>query len=205
MDPRKKENWTPGDPAHKKMIAYGIVAVFIGILLVLGMRSVSGPQLYAGDRLEVMACRQCQGSGQVGADRCPLCLGTKKLKVIIPGPAHPVELRGTVRDASAFPTPEDAQAVAAKEATEVTLKPVQGAVRNARLTFGSIHIEGKVTGRFRCDLPPGTYQVSIQAEGYPEHHEELVIPARKLPVWPKRPGLESTDEETLRPVFLLKH
>lgn len=201
----QKETWTPGDPAHKKLMAYGIVAVFVGIMAVLGVRSVAGPQLYSGDRQQNMACRLCQGGNSKG---CRLCLGRGQVKVIVPGPYHPVEVRGTVRDAGAFAGPEQAQQVADKESREVSLKPVQGAVPGARLVFQSdskkLTIEGKATGRFRCNLQPGRYRLLVQATGYQDLSLDFQVPARKLPVWPKKPGLDDLDEERLRPVFLLK-
>ena len=200
---QKVDSWSSGDPAHKKLLAYGIVAVFVGVMAVLGVRSVSGPQLYKGDRQEVMTCRLCQGSSK----QCKLCLATGKVKVIVPGPNHPLDLRGTIRDASAFPSAEHAQATADREAGEVSLKPVTGAVPNARLTFTkdgkSVPIQGKATGRFRCNLPPGNYQLSVEAEGYQPLKQSFEIPARKLPVWPARPGLD-LDDERLKPLFLLR-
>lgn len=184
-------------------MAYGIVAVFIGVMAVLGVRSVSGPQLFKGDRQETMICRLCQGNGK----DCKLCLSTGKVKVIVPGPNHPVDIRGTVRDAAAFPSLEQAQSTAEREAGEVGLKPVTGAVHNARLAFAkdgkTINIQGKATGRFRCNLPPGTYQLSIEADGYQPLKQAFEVPIRRQPVWPARPGLD-LDEERLRPLFLLK-
>ena len=207
MEKPKENSWTSGDPAHKKLIAYGIVGVFVGVLAVMGVRSVSGPQLFAGDRLESVACRLCQGTGKEGDKRCRLCLGTTKVKVIVPGPAHPVEVRGTVRDAAAFPNAEAAQAVAEKEAGVISLKPVEGAVHLARLVFETggkeIAIEGKATGRFRCVLPPANYHLRIEADGFQELKQDFPIAPLKQPVWPKRPGVSDKDDEKLQPVFLL--
>ncbi len=186
-------------------MAYGIVAVFVGIMAVLGVRSASGPQLYSGDRQQSMTCRICQGSNSKG---CRLCLGRGQVNVIVPGPHHPVEVRGTVRDAAAFASQEQAEEVAEKESREVSLKPVQGAVPGARLVFQSddkkLNIEGKATGRFRCNLQPARYRLLVQAPGYQDLSLDFEVPARKLPVWPKKPGLDDLDEERLRPVFLLK-
>lgn len=203
MKKRETDTFSTGDPVQKKLMAYGIVAVFIGVMAVLGVRSVSGPQLFKGDRQESVACKLCQGRGEKG---CKLCLSTGKVKVIVPGPLHPVDIRGTVRDAAAFPSPEAARTVADKEAGEVTLKPVQGAVHNAHLVFDKggkkIAIEGKATGRFRCNIEPGTYQLSIEADGYQPLSQSFEVPVRTQPVWPTRPGL-NLDDEQLRPVFLM--
>lgn len=203
----KKETWTPPDPAQKKLVAYAVVAIFIGVMAVLGVRSVSGPQLFPGDRQESIACKLCQSAGKQGNKRCRLCLDTGKVKVIIPGPEHPVDVRGSVRQAQAFRDQAEADEVAAKESAEVTLKPVRGAVANAKLSFiksgKTITIEGKATGRFRCNLPPGSYQVKVSAAGYQDLQQSFEIPVRKQPVWPTRPGLDF-DEEKLRPVFLLQ-
>lgn len=207
MNKPQKENWTPGDPAHKKLMAYAIVAVFVGVMAVLGVRSASGPQLYSGDRQEMTACRLCQASGKEGQQRCRLCLGKGQVKVIVPGPHHPVDIRGTVRDAAAFANPQEAQSVADREAQQVSLKPVQGAVPSARLQFElsgkTLNIEGKATGRFRCNLAPGRYRLRISAPNFQDLEREFEVPARQKPVWPTRPGLDNLDEERLKPVFLM--
>ena len=203
----KKSLWNFEDSAQKKLIAYAIVAIFIGVMAVLGVRSVSGPQLAAGDRQESRTCQLCKGTGKEGDKRCRLCLSAGKVQVIIPGPLHPVEIRGSVRQASAFRDMAEAQAVAEKESGEVSLKPVQGAIAKARLSFTkdgkTINIEGKAVGRFRCNLPPGNYHLSITADGYQELRQSFDIPARTQPIWPTRPGLD-LDSEKLRPVFLLQ-
>ena len=97
--------------------------------------------------------------------------------------------------------------MADREAGTVSLKPVQGAVHGARLIFDSgsqkINIEGKATGRFRCNLPPATYKLTIQADGYQDLTQDYPIAPRKFPLWPKRTGVEETDEERLQPVFLM--
>lgn len=185
-------------------MAYAVVAIFVGVMAVLGVRSASGPQLYSGDRQETLPCRDCKNGPM---KNCKRCLGRGKVKVIVPGPHHPVEIRGTVRDAAAFANPEQAQQIADKESREISLKPVQGAVAGARLTFElegkKLNIEGKATGRFRCNLQPGHYQLVVRAEGYQDLKMSFDVPVRTRPVWPKRPGLEDLDEERLRPVFLM--
>ncbi len=205
MSPSQHKDRLPViDQAKAKLVAYGVVAVMIGVMAVLGVRSVSGPQLYEGDRLESRTCRVCDGAGTQQGEKCRGCLGAKRVKVIVPGPEHPVEIRGTVRDLAVFPDLESAQAKAAQDASsqEVSLKPVEGAVRNARLEFksdwGQINVESKATGKFRCRLKPGDYRVTITAEGFPEETRELTVPARQLPVWPKNPGLSHKDEEQIQ-------
>lgn len=207
MSKPEKQSWQPADPAHQKLMAYIVVAVFIAVMAVMGMRSVSGPQLFQGDKLETVTCQVCQGSGHEGNRNCRLCLTKGKVEVIMPGPLHPVDIRGSVRDAAAFATAELAQAVSDREAKELRLQRPQGAVGGARLTFEKdgkkISIEGAASGWFHGNLPPGTYQVTVTAEGYQELHQSLEVPVRQKPVWPNRMGMD-LDTERLRPVFLMQ-
>lgn len=208
---QKKDIPRPVDSVQAKLIAYGIVAVFIGLITFLGIRSVSGPQLSKGDKLEVRTCRRCQGNGQEpGSDkRCRGCLGAKKVKVIVPGPEHPVEIGGTVRDLSAFENLESAQSLAQSESEPKNLTPVRGAVRGAKIRFqgpsGTIELESKATGRFRGALKPGQYQVEVKAPGFQDTRQELSLAPRTQPIWPKMPGVEESNEDQLRLHFVLKH
>lgn len=193
------------DTTKAKLIAYGIVAAFIGVMAVLGVRSVSGPQLYDGDKLESRDCPRCEGRGTFESEeRCRGCVGAKKLKVIIPGPEHPVSISGTVRDLGAFKNEAEAREVAEVDATtkKVTLKPVRGAVGNAQIVFKAAHgefvIQGKATGRYSCAMKPGEYEVTVTADGFPEKKEQLTVPVRTHPVWPKMPGYRHPDPDALQ-------
>ena len=190
-----------GDAARNKLIAYGIVAALVGVMAVLGVRSVSGPQLYKGDKLETMTCRICNGTGQVGGERCKGCLGAKKVKVIVPGPEHPVEVRGTVRDAGAFKDREEAQQQADAEPYKAGLNVVKGAVHGATIRFAgadnTIKIDGKATGRYRCALKPGNYKVTVEAEGFSPYQQQLTVEPLKDPVWPDMPGVPDDDHQSL--------
>lgn len=207
---QKKDLPRPLDSVQAKLIAYGIVAVFIGIITFLGVRSVSGPQLSKGDKLEVRTCRRCQGNGQEPASdkRCRGCLGSKKVKVILPGPEHPVEIGGTVRDLGAFDDLQSAQSLAQSESEPKNLTPVRGAVRQAKIRFhgasGKIELESKATGRYRGALKPGQYQVEVTAAGFQDWKQDLTIAPRTEPIWPKMPGVEESKEDQLRLHFMLK-
>lgn len=199
---REKNVPRPLDSVQGKLIAYGIVAVFLGLITFLGVKSVSGPQLHPGDRLESMTCRYCQGGGQnpEGDKKCRACLGTRKLKVVVPGPEHPVEIRGTVRDLSAFSDAESARQLAESDSEPRNLTPVKGAVRGARIRLqGSgktVELESKATGRFRAALKPGEYQVEVSAAGLKPWQQSLSLKPRTEPIWPKVAGLADSPEES---------
>jgi hypothetical protein len=197
-----------------KIAAYVVVAGFLAIMFVFGLRSASGPELHPGDRTESLACPVCSGSGEgkQPETRCQACLGNKKLKAVLPGPNHPVSLRGTVRDLSAFKDQEEAELVAATEATDTrpSLKPVTGAVAGATLLFESssgerTEVTSKAVGKFSTMLPPGQYRVSITAPGFQPYQQELTLSSRQQPIWPEVGGLDPSHIETTRlDLFLQK-
>ena len=143
----------------------------------------------------------CDGGGEVGSKRCGSCLGAKKLKVVIPGPNHPVKIRGTVRDLSVFESLDEAQNEAAKDAAskKLSLKAVKGAIREATISISgpdaSMVLESKSTGRFKSLLKPQEYRVTIEAEGYTSKTITIVVPPRIHPVWPKLPGGKALGED----------
>lgn len=189
------------DQSKAKVVAYFIVAAFFGLMLVVGIRSGGGPQTFEGDKIEVRDCRICSGSGESKGERCKGCLGNKKLKVVIPGPNHPAQIKGTVRDFSVFRDEADAQAEAAKDAaaTKMSLKAVKGGIRNASIlvkgSAGEIELETKSTGKYRSLLKPGEYTVVVNAEGFKEKTLSLTVAAREHPIWPKMPGQSRVDED----------
>ncbi len=197
------------DQTKAKLIAYAFVAVLIGVMLVVGMRSSGGPQLWDGDVVESMDCQSCQGSGEVEGERCRGCLGAKKLKVVIPGPNHPAQLKGTVRDLSAFKSEEEGREVAAREAAEtgLSLKPVQGGIGQAVLTLegaeATIALETKATGKYSSLVKPGEYSVTVTAEGFQDQTLTLIVEPREHPIWPRMPGQERAEQDvTTLDVFL---
>lgn len=180
-----------------KIAAYIVVAGFMAIMFVFGLRSAGGPELQDGDKVESLTCPVCAGSGEgkQAGTRCQACLGSKKLKAVVPGPKHPVDVRGTVRNLGDFKDQEEAATVIAKDAADwkVSLSPVRGAVANATVTFdgpsGRAEFTSKATGKFWGVLPPGEYQVTITASGYANQQQTLKIEPRQKPIWPEAGGL----------------
>lgn len=197
---RFKDDTPPIDQSKAKLIAYGIVAAFFALMLVMGLRSSGGPQTFQGDVVESRACLACQGTGENEGERCRSCLGAKKLKVVVPGPNHPVQIRGTVRDLSAFESLEKAQEQAAVDAKsrKLSLKPVQGAVREATISItgpeATIDLEPNATGKFKSLLKPQKYKVVVTAPGFAIEELTVEIPPLTQPVWPNLPGAKSMTE-----------
>lgn len=206
----KKEQGAPTfDQTKAKMVAYFIVAIIFGLMLVVGLKSGGDLKTFEGDKIEVRDCRKCQGTGEVEGERCKGCLGNKKLKVIIPGPNHPVKIKGSVRDLGAFKDEAEGRAVAAKDAasTKISLKAVQGGVGQATIVLKSasteMTLETKSTGKYQSLLKPGDYTAVVSAEGFKEKTLSLTVPPRKHDVWPKMPGQSRVDEDiTWFEVFL---
>ncbi len=188
-----------------KLAAYVVVAGFLAIMFVFGVRSATGPELHDGDRVESLTCPVCEGTGdgkQAGT-RCQACLGNKLLKAVVPGPKHPVDLRGTVRDSSAFKEQTEADKATAADAQnwKPSLTPVQGAVPQAQIVFegatGRTEFTSKATGKYWGVIPPGRYKVTVRAPGYTEHEQEIEIAPRTHPIWPEAGGLDPSLSESL--------
>lgn len=195
-----------GEYNQAKLAAYVVVAGFMALLLVFGLRSASGPHLYPGDRQVSLPCPVCSGSGQGRSDatRCASCLGAKKLKAVQPGPEHPAEVRGSVRTLSAFKDRPEAEAAAAHDALHRApgLTPVKGAVGSAQLLWegpqGGERVPVKATGIYVARLTPGTYRLTVEAPGFRPWHQEVVVPARQEPIWPEVVPPESHPPERLQ-------
>ena len=205
----RKDNATRVDNSKAKIIAYIVVAGFLALILVFGMRSAGQTALHEGDERKSIACKFCQGTGEVEGNRCKYCLGAKKVKAVIPGPNHPLRIQGTVWDLSAFESKEEAESFAAKsDYDKVSLRPEPQTVRQATLTFsdGSREtvLEGKINGRYRGFIPPGDYSLKVTAEGYQPEDLSVTIPEREHPVWPEMAGIQPDDEDQITYEIFLK-
>lgn len=189
-----------------KIAAYVVVAGFLALLFVYGVRTSGGPELFPGDKVEALVCPVCQGSGdgkQAGT-RCQACLGSQKLKAVVPGPEHPVEVRGSVRDLGRFRDQSEADEVAARDAANLkpSLNVVQGGLANARVVFeggpGRTEFESKATGKYWGVLPPGQYKLTVSADGFAPVSREMTVEPRSKPIWPEAGGLDPAEKETLQ-------
>lgn len=189
-----------------KLTAYAVVAVFVGVITFLGVRSASGPPVFPGDKLETRTCRQCQGSGTDDdpntGGRCPFCAGSKNCQVIVPGPNHPVNLRGSVVDAAAFKSKGEAELDAMLEVNDtVGLKPVKGAIGEASLVFQSgskkIELVSSGNGKFRGAIAPGDYDVTVKKSGYSDTSMKLHVPARSQPIWMEHAKMKMPDPDVV--------
>lgn len=198
------------DSGNAKIIAYIVVFGFIAIMLVFGIKYSGDTIVHKGDKKQSIVCKWCQGLGQVEEERCKHCLGAKKVKAIIPGPNHPLRIRGSVRDLSAFESKEEAASVALADAdySKVVLKPMRGAVGGAKLQFlkgeDKTEIVSKPSGRYHGFLPPGEYRLVIEEPGFQNYSQDYVVPVREHPIWPKMPGIELEDEDQLEMEIVLE-
>lgn len=192
------------DYNRAKIAAYVVVAGFLALLFVYGVRTSGGPELFPGDQVESLACPLCGGSGdgKEADTRCQACLGNKKLKAVVPGPKHPVELRGTVRDLAAFEDLAQAQSAAARDAanSKPSLTAVQGGIASAELVLegpsGRTEIESKSTGKYWGMVAPGGYKLTVKAAGFAPLTRELTVTPRQQPIWPEAGGLDGSVRET---------
>lgn len=191
------------DNSQAKIIAYIVVFGFIAIMLVFGLKNAGKAPLREGDREQSMTCKWCEGAGTLEGERCKYCLGAKKLKVIVPGPKHPVRIRGSIRDLSAFESEDEAREVAEKDAdySKVVLKPMRGAVGQAKIQFVKegykAELESKPSGRYFGYVEPGEYTMVVEVDGFAKYELPYTVPVRKEPVWPKIPGVEVEDPDQL--------
>lgn len=189
-----------------KIAAYVVVAGFLALMFVFGVRSATGPELADGDKVESLSCPVCQGTGEgkQAGTRCQACLGNKLLKAVVPGPHHPVDVRGTVRDLAAFKDQNEADTVAEADAKNLkpSLTPVKGAVAGAIITFenasGKTELTSKAVGKFSGVLTPGAYKVTVNADGYAPKQVDLTVEPRKAPIWPDVAGLDPISPDTLQ-------
>jgi hypothetical protein len=189
-----------------KIAAYVVVAGFMAIMFVFGLRSATGPELHDGDKTESLTCPVCNGSGdgREAGTRCQACLGAKKLKAVVPGPNHPVDLRGSVRDLAAFKDQAQADEITAYDAQnrKPSLTPVKGAVPRATIVFsgpaGTTEFSSKATGTFSGIIAPGQYKLTVTATGFATKNQDITIAPRQLPIWPEAGGLDPTLRESLQ-------
>jgi hypothetical protein len=190
------------DRSQAKVIAYIVVFAFLAIMLVFGIRSSSQTPLHEGDERRSITCQWCEGSGTLEGERCKYCLGAKKLKAIIPGPNHPLRIRGTVWNLGSFDSKAAAEEKAsAEDYEEVFLKARPQTVGQAKLTFKNdtdeVVLDSKVSGRFWGFIPPGEYTLTVEHPDFPNHQMQYTVPVREHPVWPQIPGVEIPDEDQL--------
>lgn len=104
------------------------------------------PAMVDGDKLAMLACPVCGGSGQVDGGQCRRCRGKKLVQHVIPSPQRPTYVEGHVyAPDSSSPVPQ----------AKVTLNSSEGS--------WTVHTDEQ--GRFGADLPPGSYPLTIEGPG----------------------------------------
>lgn len=73
----KEDKLRTVDQSKAKIVAYLVVAAFMAIMLVFGLRSSSQVPLHEGDERKSITCKWCEGSGEIDGDRCKYCLGPR--------------------------------------------------------------------------------------------------------------------------------
>lgn len=198
--------------SQPKAIAILFLACLAGFATWWAIGSLRDSNIYPGDKVETRQCRWCNGSGKdedaESQERtggvCPGCRGAKKVDVILPGPNHPVVIKGSVRDAAL------SDGLPYDEGPPNPLQPVKGAIPNAKIVFERggkpVETQTATTGRFRLAVPPGTYKVSIKADGFPSLSEEFEVHPRREPIWLEKANLITEEKlaDEMTPVFLLK-
>ena len=190
------------DSSKQKVIAYIVVFFFLAIMLVFGLRSSAQVPLHEGDVRKSITCKWCEGEGTLAGERCKYCLGAKKLKAIIPGPNHPLRIRGTVWKLASFKSKEEAEKAASEvDYSKVELRAADNTVGGTKITFKTgdevVEMQSKISGRYRGFIKPGDYTVTVEAPNFAPQTFDYKVPVRTKPVWPPIPGVEVEDEEQL--------
>jgi hypothetical protein len=181
-------------PRARRFFFLAVGAALMIPLAYLGIREARTPILYAEDELESRDCRHCAGTGRdeglrEGAPhlggRCPFCRGDGKVDVIIPGPNHPVRLRGAVADLAKL---EPFASYHSLRPTPFGRGKPPSTVGRARLRFTPergepLDVEANPYGLFHTRLPPGSYKLRVSAEGFAPLEAELEVKALAAPIW----------------------
>lgn len=187
-----------------RVVVFGCVALILFAATFVCIRVMRQPRVFAGDRVETRTCRECGGSGKEGKNyegeggpppgypapgsACIACGGSGKVEVVLPGPNHPVMIKGKVFEG--VETSDEAMAMEEMMEDRDPRKPVRGAIDGATIRFerGSdvVELKSPGTGRFRAELPPGTWKVTATASGFKPMSREFVVPQLTEPIWTER-------------------
>ena len=151
----------------KQRLLLGIAVIMMLVPTILYSAGMLGrAPIFEGDVRKEMTCVSCDGLGRSAKEEvCPTCRGRGVAEFIIPGPNRPLQLVGTVKDSSG--------------------KTVEGADIAARMAEGdetSLMLKTNGDGQFGIKLPPGSYVLSITAEGKGSVTEEVVVEANHEPL-----------------------
>ena len=133
--------------------------------------------IFEGDVRKEMTCITCDGLGRTAEDEsCATCRGRGVADFIIPGENRPLQMIGTVKDASDKPV----------EGAEVATRQAEGDQTPLVLKTN----EGD--GQFGIKLPPGAYVMTVSAPEKGSVTESIVVEVNADPL-PAR-GAETLHE-----------
>ena len=182
-----------------RLLWFLAISLGLSALTFLIVPRLSGPTLYAGDRMEKRVCRECGGSGKyppqgenspIPGGQCPACEGEGKVDVIVPGRSRPTLIKGVVAGiahASGYDTYNSLRPAPGSE-NGLPLQGPQGVVDGAKVTVrdSSGKTQEQVSnglGLFAFELAPGSYHLSASKAGYEPLESDFVVPVMTEPIW----------------------
>jgi len=186
-----------------RLLVLGTMAAVLPLGVLLLFRHLAAPRLYEGDRKEARACRECGGSGrpEPGDDpalggRCRACGGAGRVDVIIPGPSHPVTIRGVAADAAHVEPWDGGDSFRPEVRTDggLRIERPAGVLAGVQVEFaGSRGARRTLTtgsnGQFAVELAPGRWRVTAAARGLRPASGEIQVPRLTEPIWLERAAI----------------
>lgn len=122
---------------------------------------------YEGDVRKEMTCLTCDGLGRTGKEKeaCSTCRGRGVAEFIVPGPNRPIQVVGTVTNAENKPVPE-----------------AEVGIREPGTDEDQLRYRTNPSGQFGVKLPPGKWEILVQAEGQGTAQKTLEVVALNQPI-----------------------
>ena len=148
----------------------------LAVLLILtptflyGAGKLGRAPMYDGDVRKEVTCLTCNGLGRTGEDACSTCYGRGVAEFIYPGPHRPLQMVGTVYNASG-------QKIEGAEVGVKIADPAPGEDAGQELVFRT-----NADGQFGVKVPPGSYIFRVVADGSKQIEETVVVTADSKPL-----------------------